>query len=324
MSNWGILGASNIAYEQFLPAVNKVETAFLKAIASKSPNKIARFGIEHVYETYEELLQSPTIDAVYIPLPNALHAQFVQLALKHGKHVLVEKPATISLKEMQEIASIVNQTERVVLEAFMYQYHAQHQKMRELLPRVGEIQEIKAHFSWLLEDEKDIRLNEQLGGGALYDVGCYCMHAITQLVGYKPKRIFMTSPQEKSVDETSHIIMYDESNTLASFTCSMRMPFENYYMVYGTKGILKVEHSFRPDLSPDGKGIVTLLDQNENILEQHHYYDEPYVKQIEYMEKCISQEASSDAMLQSSLEMAKYIELAYRSRQKGEWVQVEG
>ncbi|RKJ34041.1 gfo/Idh/MocA family oxidoreductase, partial [Butyricicoccus sp. 1XD8-22] len=133
MSNWGILGASNIAYEQFLPAVNKVETAFLKAIASKSPNKIARFGIEPVYETYEELLQSPTIDAVYIPLPNALHAQFVQLALKHGKHVLVEKPATISLKEMQEIASIVNQTEPVVLEAFMYQYHAQHQKMRELL-----------------------------------------------------------------------------------------------------------------------------------------------------------------------------------------------
>ncbi|PKC51932.1 oxidoreductase, partial [Rhizophagus irregularis] len=188
--------------------------------------------------------------------------------------------------------------------------------MRELLPQVGEIQEIKAHFSWLLEDEKDIRLNEQLGGGALYDVGCYCMHAITQIIGYKPKRIFMTSPQEKGVDETSHIIMYDENNTLASFTCSMRMPFENYYLVYGTKGILKVEHSFRPDLSPDGKGIVTLLDQNENILEQHHYYDEPYVKQIEYMEKCISQEASSDAMLQSSLEMAKYIEFAYRSRQK--------
>nr|WP_106780776.1 Gfo/Idh/MocA family oxidoreductase [Lysinibacillus timonensis] len=324
MANWGILGASNIAYEQFLPAINKVEKANLKAVASRSSKKVSRFGIEHVYESYEALLQDPSIGVVYIPLPNALHAQYVQLAIEHGKHVLVEKPATISLNEMQEIALKVDESNLVVLEAFMYQYHIQHQKMKELLPQVGEIREIKAHFSWLLEDEDDIRLNEQLGGGALYDVGCYCMHVITQMVGYKPQRILMTSPQDDGVDETSHVVMYDENNTLASFTCSMRMPFENYYTIYGNKGILRVEHSFRPDVSPDRKGIVTLLDQNERILEQHHLYDESYVKQIEYMEKCIAQEASSNEMLQSSLEMAKYIELAYRSRKLGEWVKVEG
>ncbi|MEK5231342.1 Gfo/Idh/MocA family oxidoreductase [Lysinibacillus sp. FSL K6-0232] len=323
--NWGIISAANIAYDEVVPAIRRSATSKPYALATKTKDKAQRFQITNVYATYEGLLADKNITSVYIPLPNALHHDMVIKSLKSNKHVLVEKPATISLEEMQHIAATVQETGRYFLEGFMYQYHEQHSKMRELLPLIGEIVHIKAHFSWLLENKEDIRLNPSLGGGAMYDVGCYCMHAITQLIGFKPVAISMVSNtlSDITVDRTSICTMVDKHGKTATFTCSMEMPFLDYYEIVGEKGMLKVLHSFRPDVSKNGKGIVELYNHAGDLLEQHAIWDDQYLRQIEHFEQQVNSQIACENSLQQSLELAHYLEQAYKSAyQKGKLMEV--
>src|SRR5699024_12163666 len=117
----------------------------------------------------------------------------------------------------------------------MYQHHAQHDKVQELLASIGEIQHVKSQFSFICEDENDIRLNPSLGGGALHDVGCYSLHAITQIIGFKPVAISMVSNTlaDEGVDRTSLCTLFDREGRMATFTCSLEMPFANYYEIIG-------------------------------------------------------------------------------------------
>lgn len=322
---WGIISAANIAYDEVVPAIRRSTGSTPYAIATRSKGKVERFHIGTVYKAYDELLADDKVKSVYIPLPNSLHHDMVVQSLKANKHVLVEKPASISLAEMKNIAAVTAETGKVFLEGFMYQHHAQHSKMKELLPAIGDILHIKSHFSWLLEDEKDIRLNPTLGGGAMYDVGCYCMHAITQLIAFKPVAISMVSNtlSATAVDRTSTCTMINATGNIATFTCSMEMPFLDYYEIIGTKGSLKVSHSFRPDLSPNEHGIIELRNHSGELLEQHMIKDDQYLRQIEYFEQQVATQQTSQRDLQQSLEMAYYLEKAYASaRQKGELIQL--
>ena len=178
----------------------------------------------------------------------------------------------------------------------------------------------------LLRDEKDIRLNPILGGGAMYDVGCYCMHAITQIIDFKPIAISMVSNtlSATAVDRTSTCTMINEAGIISTFTCSMEMPFLDYYEIIGTKGSLKVSHSFRPDLSPNGHGIIELRNHSGELLEQHMIKDDQYLRQIEYFEQLVATQQISKRDLHQSLEMAYYLEQAYVSaRKNGELIQLE-
>ncbi|MFJ7406973.1 MULTISPECIES: Gfo/Idh/MocA family protein [unclassified Lysinibacillus] len=323
---WGIISAANIAYDEVVPAIRRSASSTPYAIATRSTGKADRFQIETIYGSYDELLADENVKSVYIPLPNSLHHDMVVQSLQANKHVLVEKPATISFAQMRNIASVIGETKKVFLEGFMYQHHAQHVKMKELLPSIGDILHIKSHFSWLLEDDNDIRLNPALGGGAMYDVGCYCLHAITQLIGFKPVAISMVSNTLSSttVDRTSTCTMIDAAGIISTFTCSMEMPYLDYYEIIGTKGSLKVSHSFRPDLAPNEHGIIELRNHAGEILEEHLIKDDQYLRQIEYFEHQVEAQQSSKRDVQQSLEMAYYLEKAYASaRQSGELIQME-
>lgn len=323
---WGIISAANIAYDEVVPALRRSARSIPYAMATKSKGKAKRFHMERVYEAYDELLADGNVNSVYIPLPNALHYDMVVQALKANKHVLVEKPATTSFEQMQHIAAVTAETGKVFLEGFMYQHHRQHGKMKELLPTIGDILHIKSHFSWMLEDAKDIRLNPTLGGGAMYDVGCYCMHAITQLIGFKPAAISMVSNtlSTSAVDTTSTCTMIDAAGKIATFTCSMEMPFLDYYEIIGTSGTLKVSHSFRPDLAQNGHGKVELYNHTGDLLLEQLIKDDQYLRQIEYFEHQVNAQQTSKRDLLQSLEMAYYLEQAYNSaRQKGKMIQLE-
>lgn len=324
--DWGIISAANIAFDEVVPAIRRSAGSTPYAIATKSKSKVERFRIDTVYEAYDELLADENVKSVYIPLPNALHHDMVVQSLKANKHVLVEKPATTSFAQMQNIAAVTAETGMVFLEGFMYQHHAQHVKMKELLPLIGKILHIHAHFSWQLEDDEDIRLNPSLGGGAMYDVGCYCMHAITQLIAIKPVAISMVSNtlSTASVDRTSTCTMIDAAGIISTFTCSMEMPFLDYYEIIGTNGSLKVSHSFRPDLSPNGHGEIELRNHSGEILAQHLIKDDQYLRQIEYFERQVANQQTSMGDVHQSLEMAYYLEQAYVSaRQKGALIRLE-
>lgn len=315
--NWGILSAANIAYEQVVPALRRSSRAKVTAIASRSLGRAARFNISTIYQTYEELLDDPNIDAVYIPLPNSLHKEWAVRAMKAGKHVLLEKPAVLKEEEMIEIIEVAKKNKVVFMEAFMYQFHSQHRKIKELLNQgaVGEYKHIKAHFSWMLEDPLDIRLNSDLGGGALWDVGCYGFHVVTQLIGLKPEKIFTTAKmdQEHNVDMTTSCFMIDKEGRTAEITVSMELPFIDRYEIVGTKGSITVDSAFRPDVSYDGRGKITVKDLKGNVIIYETIKSDQYLNQIEHFTDCVIYNEKPLYSAEDSLQLVRYLQKSYQT-----------
>lgn len=317
--SWGIISAANIAYDELLPALRRSDRADVAAIASNSPEKVKRFHIPVVYELYEQLIDDPSIDALYIPLPNSLHAEWALKAMNKGKHVLLEKPAALTEAEMEAMKIAAEENNLVFMEAFMYQFHGQHQRVKKLLASdlIGEYRHVKAHFSWMLEDEGDIRFNRELGGGAMRDVGCYCLHAVTQIVGFKPARISMSGKihPNNGVDTTSTCVLIDKHNRIAEVSASMELPFINRYEIIGPKGSITVDSSFRPDLSDDKYGKVTVRDDNGNVILFERFKDDQYLNQVEHFHDCILEGKNPVYNADHSLQMARYLEKSYQSLQ---------
>lgn len=174
---------------------------------------------------------------------------------------------------------------------------------------------MKAHFSWMLTDTEDIRLKKALGGGAMRDVGCYGLHAVTQMIGFKPVQLSMVGNvnQEYGVDMTSTCVMIDSLNRTAVVTASMELPFSNGYEIMGIKGSIIVDSAFRPDVSDDQRGKVTVRDDNGNIILYETYQDDQYLRQIEHFHDCIFEGRMPDYNVHHSLEMARYLEKSYES-----------
>ncbi|MFH7820075.1 Gfo/Idh/MocA family protein [Neobacillus thermocopriae] len=316
---WGIMSAANIAFDQLVPALRRSGRAVVSAVASKSKGKAERFRVPTIYENYQELLTDPDIDAVYIPLPNSLHADWAVKAMNHGKHVLLEKPAALTEDEMLSIKKAAEDNGVVFMEAFMYQFHRQHTRVKELLQSnlIGQYQHAKAHFSWKLENNADIRLNHELGGGAMRDVGCYGFHAITQLIGFKPMKLSMIGKvhPDFGVDTTSTCVLIDDQLRTAEITASMELPFINRYEIIGSKGTIIVDSSFRPDVSDDGFGKITVKDNNGNIILFERWKDDQYLNQVEHFHECILNKKDPIYNANHSLEMARYLEKSYQSLQ---------
>ncbi|MDN4073891.1 Gfo/Idh/MocA family protein [Fictibacillus terranigra] len=314
---WGILSGANIAYDQLVPALRRSGHGFVTAVASKNKGKAERFQVPEIYERYDALLKVPYIDAVYIPLPNALHAEWAVKAMNHGKHVLLEKPAALTEAEMVAIKEAADKNDVVFMEAFMYQFHKQHERVKELLESevIGEWRHVKAHFSWMLDNDEDIRLSRELGGGAMRDVGCYGIHAVTQIVGFRPANLSMTAriPSKYGVDITSTCVMADENGRTAEIFASMEMPFINRYEIIGSKGSITVDSSFRPDESSDGFGKVTVRDSNYHVILLERHSDDQYLNQVEHFHECILKNKQPAYNAAHSVDMARYLEKSYES-----------
>ncbi|XJZ26711.1 Gfo/Idh/MocA family protein [Bacillota bacterium Lsc_1132] len=314
---WGILSAANIAYDELVPALRRSSRACVAAIASKNSEKVKRFNIPIVYQQYEQLIDDPSIDAVYIPLPNSLHAEWAVKSMKKKKHVLLEKPAALTESEMELIHNAAEESNVVFMEAFMYQFHRQHNLVKKLIKSeiIGEYRHVKTHFSWMLEDKNDIRLKSELGGGAMRDVGCYGLHAVTQLIGFKPTRITMSGKihDEFGVDTTSICVMKDRQNRIAEVSASIELPFINRYEIIGSKGSIIVDSSFRPDVADDKFGKVTVRDSNHNVILFERLKDDQYLNQVEHFHDCILSKKKPVYNSQHSLQMARYLEKSYYS-----------
>ncbi len=141
-----------------------------------------RFSIEKTYDSYEKLLDDPDIDAVYIPLPNHLHKKWVIEAAKKGKHILCEKPAAISSDEVREMENACKENGVLFMEAFMYYFHPQHERVKEIIDagEIGDVSYMQAGFSFYLDEGRrtnSIKMSDETGGGSIYDVGCYAIHS---------------------------------------------------------------------------------------------------------------------------------------------------
>lgn len=286
---WGILGAATIAKEKVMPAI-QANGGKIQAIASSSQNiaQLANdYQIPEVYEQYEKLLESDYVEAVYIPLPNALHYKWTMEALKHGKHVLVEKPIVLDVQQMKEIKQLAQDKNLVVMEAFMYRFHPQIIAAKRMLQEgeIGDIVSMASQFHFVLEDWKnDIRITPELGGGVLYDIGCYCINIQQYILGERVIDAKFITERHNDVDvKISGVIQY-ESGIVGLIDCSFLGQFTNTFNVIGTKGMLQLPYAFRTDIN-EHTGVIEIY--KEQDLKKHYYEGDAYQLQIEHFEQTL-------------------------------------
>ncbi|HEX6336112.1 MAG TPA: Gfo/Idh/MocA family oxidoreductase [Jiangellaceae bacterium] len=253
---WGVLGVAAIATKKVIPAMQQAGNLEIAAIASRDAGRAARaaseLGIPKHYCAYQELLDDPDIEAVYIPLPNNLHAEWTIRAAKAGKHVLCEKPLAMSASEAATVAIACEQAGVLLMEAFMYRLHPQWVKVRELVSAglIGELRAINAVFAYHNVDPSNIRNVAEYGGGALMDIGCYPINVARMMFQAEPTgvRAAMRRDPVFGTDVlTSAVLDFDGRH--AAFVCSTQLEPDQRVDLLGTEGRLTVEIPF--NIPPD-------------------------------------------------------------------------
>lgn len=249
---WGILGVAKIN-ERVIPAFADAQYAELVAIASRSLEKAqraaSRFHIPRAYGSYEQLLEDPEIDAVYIPLPNNLHAPWTIRAAQAGKHVLCEKPLASNADEARQMVEVCQECGVALMDGFFWPHHQRTARIREEILRgvVGEVQHVRGSFSFQLElDPGNIRLQPELAGGCVMDVGCYPVYGALWVFGRLPQRVFACAQYQFGVDiSLTGMLDFGEGKT-ASLDCSFIWPFRQSLEIVGTRGRLWVPDMWLP------------------------------------------------------------------------------
>lgn len=328
MIRWGILGNANIARKALIPAIHDAKNAELTAIASgsgRAEEAARQFQIAKAYDSYESLLDDPEIDVVYIPLPNALHAEWVMKAAKAGKHVLCEKPAALTAEETSNMIEVCRKHDVLFMEAFMYQFHPQHVKVKELITsgEIGDVKLMRSHFSFQLNDTKNVRFDNTLGGGCLYDVGCYCIHASRQILGKEPLKAYAQAHRDgqTGVDVTTAGVLSFGNGVQALFDASFEISPQESYEVIGEKGHIEVSAPFRPDKRPDGNGQITLHKDNGEP-KGFLVPGDAYTLEVEHLSQCIAEGRQPMNTTEDTINNMKVVDACYKSIDSGQGVQL--
>lgn len=250
--NWGVMSTANIAVKNVIPSMQKGEYCTIAAISSRNLENAKlvaeKLGIDTYYGSYEELLADPNIDAIYNPLPNHLHVPWTIKALKAGKHVLCEKPVSITAQEAEELLQEAKSHPHLkVMEAFMYRFHPQWEKVKEIISNgeIGEVNSIHSVFTYFNTDPKNVRNKADIGGGALLDVGCYCINLSRLIYESEPisvKSSIKIDPEFKTDIQTTGLLEFEEG--IATFMCSTQLEHAQSATIYGTKGTIKMNIPF--------------------------------------------------------------------------------
>ncbi len=251
---WGILGCARIAATALIPGIKGSTNGEVLAVASRNPEKAKeyarKFDILRAYGSYEELLDDPEIQAVCVPLPNSLHKEWTIKAAEKGKHVLCEKPIACCAADAEDMSDACRQHGVLLMEAFAQRFHPQYQRVQELIRegRIGRILRITAAMSRSLYPADDIRMNPILGGGALLDLGCYCINTARHLVASEPVSVFATQEIGQSgVDERTTGMLYFPGGEILQFDTNLHLDdkhFEQGCTVCGEKGRIHIPQAF--------------------------------------------------------------------------------
>jgi predicted dehydrogenase len=253
---WGILSTANIGVAKVIPATQAADRCRVVAIASRDAD-LARttadgLGIPTAHGSYEALLADPEVDAIYNPLPNHLHAEWTIAAAQAGKHVLCEKPLAMSAAQAQEMVDACAASGVTLMEAFMYRLHPSWETVSGLVAdgRIGRLRAVQSWFSYFNDDPTNIRNIAEYGGGALMDIGCYCVNLSRMLFGGEPTHVqaSVTRDPASGVDVlTAGILGFEQG--VASFACTTRAEPDQRVHVYGTEGRISIGIPF--NIPPD-------------------------------------------------------------------------
>ena len=244
---WGILGVSLIN-ERLLPAFHEAASVEVAAIASRSLERARQAaqaaGILKPYGSYEALLADPDIDAVYIPLPNSLHAEWTMRAADGGKHILCEKPLAVTAAEARRVVQYCQARGVCLMDGFMWPHHPRTQRLRQFLQSggIGDVRRVTGAFTFSLQprDPSNIRLQPALGGGSLLDVGCYPVYGIRWAMNAEPTRVFAGATFEHGVDVEMNGILWFADGRMATFDCGFTHPLRLWLEITGERGIVTV------------------------------------------------------------------------------------
>ncbi len=255
---WGILGSAGIAKRAMIPGIQGSDTGVLAAIASRDAEKAketaAQFAIPNWYGSYEELLADPNIDAVYIPLPNHLHREWTIRAAQAGKHVMCEKPAALTADEALEMVQACEKAGVLFAEAFMYRYHPRYERIKQIIEsgEIGEVRGLHGTFTFNnAASPENVRFHRSMGGGGLYDVGCYPISAARLILGTEPEAATVhafLSPKHDYVDMMAAGLLEFPNHVALTFDCAMWAAGRNTLEILGTDGLIELPHAFLGDL----------------------------------------------------------------------------
>ena len=249
---WGLLGTARIN-RRLIPAMRATRRSVVAAVASRTEARAAAYAAEWsipvAHASYDSLLRDPAIDAVYIPLPNALHVEWTLRALDAGKHVLCEKPLALNPEDVDRVASVARARQRVVAEAFMYRHEPMTARVLAVVSSgvLGRLLSISAGFTFSQQRANDVRLDPALGGGCLWDIGCYAVGLARLVAGAEPVEVFGVATLTSSgVDESFTGVLRFPDSAVATIHSSFRSPYRAWFEAGGSAGVLRLERPFRP------------------------------------------------------------------------------
>jgi xylose dehydrogenase (NAD/NADP) len=288
---WGIISTANIGRAAVIPAIHTSRNGDVVAVASRDEERARAFAdsldIPRTYGAYEELLGTDDVDAVYIPLPNNLHREWTVKAAEAGKHILCEKPLALNAAECEEMEAAARENGVVLMEAFMYRFHPRTEQVLTLVQNgaIGRLATVQAAFTFRLSDRDNIRLQPELGGGALMDVGCYCVNVSRTVAGAEPIEVQASAYWgETGVDEQLVGTLRFSDSVFAQFDCALSLERRETYTVAGTDGHLEVAAAFLP-----GTGDTTIVEHHGREGATTHTIPgaEEYQLMVEHFADCV-------------------------------------
>jgi len=325
---WGVLGVADIAVKKVIPAMQRGESSEVVAIASRDAERAkqaaAKLGIPKPYESYEELLADPDVEAIYNPLPNHLHVPWSIKAAQAGKHVLCEKPISLTVEEAKLLLETRDRTGVKIGEAFMVRTHPQWRKVLELIAagRIGTVRSVMGYFSYYNRDPKNIRNILEYGGGGLMDIGCYLIYTSRLVFGEEPARVcgLIEFDRETRTDAMSSA-MLDFPSGQSVFTCSMQVVPYQRVQILGTERRIEIEIPFN---APPDKPCRIFVDdgadpsgRSAEILEFETC--DQYTTQGDLFSTSIRDGTELPVPLEGSIKNMAIIEAIYRSAKSGKW-----
>lgn len=325
---WGVLSTAAIGLKKVIPAMQQGQFSAVTAIASrdlkKSKAAAASLEIPTAYGSYEELLADPNIDAIYNPLPNHLHVPWTIKAAEAGKHVLCEKPISLTVAEAKTLLPVRDRTGVKIGEAFMVVTHPQWLRVRQLLEegRIGPLRSVAGFFSYFNDDPANIRNQADIGGGALMDIGCYMILAARFGFAQEPTRVVAKldrDPKMRTDRLTSALLDFPAGQAI--FTCSTQLAPYQRVQFLGTKGRIEVEV---PVNAPNDRPTRIFLDSGSDlfgggIVTETFPVRDQYTIQGDVFSKAVLEGGEVPVTIEEAIKNMSVIEAIFRSGKTGQW-----
>ena len=279
----GVLGAARIAVGAIIPAAEHTDAVEVAAVATRGGVKGAAVRElapdARVFDDYDAMLASEDVDAVYVPLPNSLHVGWTLKAIAGGKHVLCEKPFAQSAADAEKAVEAAKGAGLALMEGFTYRFHPQVRRLGELLRggAIGEVRQVVAEFGHRVDDPEDVRIIGALGGGALGDVGCYCVSGVRLAFGSEPNRVtaFARYAGDGADEELAGVLKFDGG--LGYVSCSTSSARRERLEVVGTDGRITLDAPFRADKA----GGTIEISRGVELDSEHFEAGAPYLAELE-------------------------------------------